>query len=219
MSAAIDTAPGADAPLVHGTLRLNALIFGAILGAMTGVALLVLALVAAQPAMAPARLPVILLSVFLPGYQPGFAGGVAGLVGGLAAGGLVGAGVYWINARALLGRLDSVVELERRDAEFPAAALRLHGPSLGFAVGVIAALSLIGATNWLVVRGTAHESVHARLLAHILPGYDVTPTGSLVGACGLFAIVFVLCLAFAGLYNGLAAVRGRGTASRSSSSR
>jgi len=219
VSAGTDTAPAADVPLIHGTLRLNALIFGAILGAMTGVALLVLALIAAHPAMAPTRLPVILLGVFLPGYQPGIAGGIAGFVWGLAGGGLVGAGVYWINARALLGRLDSVVDLQRCDAEFPAAALRLHGPSLGLAVGSIAALSLIGATNWLVLRGTAGESVHARLLAHVLPGYDVTPAGSLVGACGLFAIVFVLCLAFAGLYNGLAAARGRGAASRSSSSR
>jgi len=219
VSAATDTAPAAEAPLIDGTLRLNALIFGAILGAMTGVALLVLALIAAQPAMAPTRLPVILLGVFLPGYQPGIAGGLAGMVWGLVAGGLVGAGAYWINARAQLGRLDSVVDLQRRDGEFPAAALRLHGPSLGLAVGATAALALIGATNWLVLRGTAHESVHARLLAHVLPGYQVTPAGSLVGACGLFAIAFVLCLVFAGLYNGLAALRGRGAASRSNSSR
>jgi hypothetical protein len=208
----------ADTPLVHGTLRMNALIFGAILGVMTGAALLALALAADRPVMAPTRLPVILLGVFLPGYQPGLAGGAAGLVWGIAAGGLAGAGVYWINARAVLGRLDSAFELERPGDEFPAAALRLRGLSLGLAVGAVAALLLVVATNWLVLRGTAAHSVHARLLAQILPGYDVTPAGSLAGACGLFAIMFVLGLVFAGIYNALAALRGRGATSRSSSS-
>jgi hypothetical protein len=175
--------------------------------------LLVLALIAAQPAMAPTRLPVILLGVFLPGYQPGRRR-LPASSGDSPPADLVGPACT--DQRARCWAPDSAVDLQRatRSSGGGVAPAR---PSLGLAVGVIAALSLIGATNWLVLRGTAHESVHARLIAHGLPGYDVTPAGSLAGACGLFAIVFVLCLGFAALYNGLAALRGRGAASSSSS--
>ena len=47
------------------------------------------------------------------------------------------------------------------------------------------------ATNWLVLRGTAGESVHARLLAQVLPGYAVDPVGSLIGAAELFVLLYV----------------------------
>ncbi len=56
-------------------------------------------------------------------------------------------------------------------------------------------------TNWLVLRGTAGESVHARLLAQVLPGYAVDPVGSLIGAVELFVLLYVFCVALARIYN------------------
>jgi hypothetical protein len=199
--------------LIRATLRLNTLIFGAILGLMTGLLLLALGVAAGLPPLAPMRLPVLLFSVFLPGYAPGLAGALAGFLWGCVAGGLIGGAVYWINARAALSALDRLVEVEPRDGDFPAAALHLHGPSLGLAIGAIGAVGLFGATNWLVLRGTAGESIHARLLAQVLPGYQVSFAGSLVGAIELFLILFAFCLAFAQLYNGLAAARRRHSSS------
>ena len=195
--------------LIRTTLRMNTLIFGAILGLMTGSMLFALGLAAGVPALAPTRLPVVLLGVFVPGYAAGFPGALAGFLWGCIAGGLVGGGVYWINCRAVLSRLDRLVEIEGRNADFPVAALRLHGPSLGLAVGAVGAAGLIGATSWLVVRGTAAASIHARLLAQVLPGYEVNFAGSLAGAAELFLILFVLCIAFAQIYNRLAEARRR----------
>ena len=204
----------ADALLIRATLRMNTLIFGAILGLMTGALLFALAMAASLPPLAPMRLPVVLLSVFLPGYATGLAGALAGLVWGSIAGGLLGAAVYRINARAALSAIDQVVEVGPRDGDFPTAAVRLHGPSLGLAVGAIGAAGLVGATNWLVLRGTAGQSIHARLLAQILPGYQVDFAGSLVGACELFVLLFAFCLAFALIYNRLAAARRGRSSSR-----
>jgi len=197
----------AEALLIRATLRMNTLIFGAILGLMTGMLLFALAVAASLPPLAPMRLPVVLLSVFLPGYAANLGGAVAGFGWGCVAGGLIGAAVYWVNARAALSALDRVVEVESRGADFPTAAVRLHGPSLGFAIGAIGAAGLFVATNWLVLRGTAAESIHARLLSQVLPGYQVDFTGSLVGACELFALLFAFCLVFAWTYNRLAAAR------------
>jgi hypothetical protein len=203
-----------DALLIRATLRMNTMIFGAILGLMTGVLLFALGIAAGLPSLAPMGLPVVLLSVFLPGYATGVAGALAGFGWGCVAGGLVGAAVYWINARAALSALERVVEVEPRAGDFPAAAVRVHGPSLGLAIGAIGAAGLFGATNWLVLRGTAAESIHARLLAQVLPGYQVDFAGSLVGACELFFVLFAFCLAFAWTYNRLAAARqGRASSS------
>jgi hypothetical protein len=51
--------------------------------------------------------------------------------------------------------------------------------------------------------------VRARLLAEVLPGYSVSPVGSIVGAIELFAILYVFCHAFALIYNSLAGRRSR----------
>ena len=85
--------------------------------------------------------------------------------------------------------------------------LRLHGPSLGLAVGLMGALGLVATTNWLVLRGTAADSVHARLLSEILPGYSVDLAGSLLGAGELFVVLFLLCQVFTSVYNRIVRMR------------
>jgi hypothetical protein len=74
-------------------------------------------------------------------------------------------------------------------------------------LGGIAALGLLITTNWLVVRGTAEESVHAALLAQYLPGYAVSAAGSILGAVDVFIITYVFCVLLAVIYNGVAAWR------------
>ncbi len=201
-------AEGDDAlSLLHATVRLNASIFGVILGLLTGFALLALALVADFTRHGHASLLVALLGVFLPGYGRSLGGALAGLVWGFIGGGGLGAGIYWINYRYLLGRVDELVTGASTGGDFPRAVLRLHGPALGVALGVTGALGLVATTNWLVLRGTAAQSVHARLLAQVFPGYSVSLVGSLIGAAELFALVFVFCVVFAWIYNAIVRLR------------
>ena len=209
MTARADRDPDADLALLRATLRVNTAIFGAIFGSLAGLVLFALGLASAGDAQGHAPLLVALLGVFLPGFGPGWTGALAGLFWGALAGGAVAAGIYRINGRAALGSVDALVAMDAAGGDFPAATLRLHGPALGLGVGAAGALGLVVTTNWLVLRGTAAESIHARLLAHYLPGYAVDFGGSLVGAVELFALLFVLCMALAHLYNRIVEFRHR----------
>lgn len=180
-------------------MRLNTLIFGALLGLMTGLVLFALAM-AAQRGGGFALL-VSLLAVFLPGYALGWQGALLGLLWGFVAGAALGSGIYRINYRSLLSRIDDLVATAQPNGDLPHAILRLHGPSLGLAMGTIGALGLVATTGWLVVRGTASQSVHAGLLSEILPGYTVSFGGAIVGAAEFFIILYVLSFVFARVYN------------------
>jgi len=189
--------------LMRATLRFNTLIFGVILGLFAGIALLVLALVASGDA-GFGRLAVFLIGIFLPGYVPDWQGALIGFAWGFVLGAALGGVIYRINSLRVLSQLDRLIVAQKGADGFREAVLRLHGPSLGLAIGAAGALGLIATTNMLVARGTAGQSVRARLLAEVLPGYTVSPAGSLVGAVELFAILYVFCHAFALIYNSLA---------------
>jgi hypothetical protein len=198
-----------DPQLVWTTVRLNTWVFGMILGLMSGLLLFALGLVAGFASGEYLGLTVTLIGIFVPGYGPGWEGALAGLFWGFLGGGLLGAGVYRITTRSALTRIDELVAFERGDRDFPEAILRLHGPSLGLAIGVTGALGLVGTTSWLVIRGTAAHSVHARLLSEILPGYSVDLPGSFVGAAELFVLLYLVCQVLAFVYNRVARVRQR----------
>ena len=102
-------------------------------------------------------------------------------------------GHYRINARNVLEKVDELVIAERGANGFTRAVLRLDGHSLGLAIGAVSALGLVTTTDMLVARGTAAESVHARLLSEVLPGYTVSLVGSLIGAVELFVVAYVFC--------------------------
>ena len=209
MEEPMDRNVDADLPLLQATMRVNTLIFGIIFGLLAGLALLALALAAADRDHGHAPLLVALLGVFLPGYAQGWLGALAGLVWGCVLGSALAAGIYRINCRVALARVDDLVAMDGGSGEFPVAVLRLHGPSLGIAIGAIGGLGLIVTTNWLVLRGTAAESVHAQLVAHFLPRYAVDLPGSLIGAAELFVILYVSSLLFASIYNRVVALRQR----------
>ncbi len=208
---AADPRLDADLPLLRATMRVNTVIFGVIFGLLVGAVLFALGLAASADGRGSAAFAVALLGVFLPGYGPRWPGALAGLVWGCVVGGAVAAAIYRINCRTVLAGLEDLVAVDAGGGEFPRAVLRLHGPSLGVAIGTVGALGLVATTNWLVLRGTAAESIHARLLAHYLPGYAVDFGGSLIGAVELFALLFVSCVALARIYNGVVEWRGRRT--------
>jgi hypothetical protein len=195
-----------DRDLLAATLAFNTRVFGAILGVLGGVALLALGIVG-HYGHGLVRLAVALIGVFLPGYASSWAGALIGAFWGIVLGVLLGAGIYRLNVRHVLGKLDRLVIREVGQAELPRAVLRLDGGALALAIGTIGALGLVTTTNMLVARGTAAESVHARLLSEVLPGYAVTPAGSVVGALELFALLYVCCRGFAMIYNAVAARR------------
>src|SRR5262249_57352744 len=88
--------------------------------------------------------------------------------------------------------------------------LQTSGNTLGIAVGAVAALQLSFATVWLVLRGTADESVHAKLLSHYLPGYTVTLQGSLLGGLELFVLVYLSSALTGETYNAVTRYRHKG---------
>jgi hypothetical protein len=197
-----------DQDVLAATLAFNTRVFSAILGLFSGAVLFALSLVAHYGTGA-GHLTVALIGVFLPGYSAGWLGAFAGAFWGIALGVVLGAGIYRINARRVLAKVDELVIPEGDEAGFPRAVLRLDGASIGLAIGAIGALGLITTTNMLVARGTAAQSVHARLLSEVLPGYRVSPLGSVIGAIELFIVLYLSCRAFAAVYNAVATGRHR----------
>lgn len=80
---------------------------------------------------------------------------------------------------------------------------------LGIAIGSAMGGALFLSTSFLVIRGTADNSVHAALLANYLPGYTVSFMGGALGAAELFLLVFISCVTLAIIYNKVVDIRHR----------
>lgn len=150
-----------------------------------------------------------LLAIFFPGYSVSTAGAWVGAFWAFV---YCGTG-SWLSYRVygkVLGTRISALLLNPVSTENPVlkpSTLRLHGVSLGVAIGAIAGLGLFASTAWLVIRGTAGESVHAALFSNYIPGYSVSIIGGLWGAIELFGLVFLSCLLLATVYNKLVEMR------------
>jgi ABC-type dipeptide/oligopeptide/nickel transport system permease subunit len=78
--------------------------------------------------------------------------------------------------------------LDRHDEEaIRRAILRMRVRGLGIAMGLLCALGLFAATNFLILRGGEHVGAHLGLLSAYFPGYRVSFVGSLIGF--LYAMV------------------------------
>ena len=73
--------------------------------------------------------------------------------------------------------------------------LWLNVRAFGLGLGLLGALAIFVATNWLVLKGGDPVGPHLRLLGQYFLGYRVTFAGSLIGA----AYGFVLSAAAGGL--------------------
>lgn len=149
-----------------------------------------------------------LLGVFMPGYSASPHGAWLGLLWGMFYGGLFGGAVTALYERTVGASLaEFVIWDEASVRRLRPPVLRFSSQALGIALGAAVALQLVLATWWLVLRGTADESVHAKLLSYYLPGYTVSFQGSLIGAVELFFLVYLLSALAGGVYNLIAMLR------------
>ena len=87
------------------------------------------------------------------------------------------------------------------------AVVRLNGHILGFVIGVIAALGIFAATNWLVFKGGEVVGPHLSLLGNFFIGYSVTFLGSFIGAAYAFILGYLAGLFVGSIYNGVVFLR------------
>jgi len=204
-----------DEVLLHATVKWNTRMFAGICGLIGAFTLLCATYLSFYMGLSfPGEYQYLnLLGVFLPGYNVSPGGAWVGFLWGGLIGGVSGAVIYRIYARSIRQQVAEYFAGSRSKDDLENAVLNLHGPSLGLALGSIAALGLLITTNWLVVRGTADESVHAALLSEYLPGYAVSTSGSILGAVYVFVITYLFCVLLSAIYNGIVALRQKGTAS------
>jgi hypothetical protein len=207
-----DTPVAIDEVLLHATVKWNTLLFAGICGLIGALTLLCATYLSLYRGLPDPGHYLNLLGVFLPGYAVSAAGAWIGFLWGGFVGAVSGAIIYRIYARSIRRQVADYFAGAKSADDLEYAVLKLHGHSLGLALGGIAALGLLITTNWLVLRGTADESVHARLLSHYLPGYSVSFLGSIVGALEIFIVLYVFSLVLGAIYNRIVALRHKGAA-------
>jgi len=152
-----------------------------------------------------------LLGIFMPGYLASSVGAWFGLLWGLIYGGACGGAIAWVYVRSLGANLPPRVIWDHaalRELRSPVLCISSH--ALGLALGFTAAAQLVLSTLWLVLRGTADESTHAKLLSHFLPGYTVSVPGSLLAGLELFLFLYLFASIVGSTYNAIAFRRGGG---------
>jgi hypothetical protein len=149
-----------------------------------------------------------LLGVFLPGYEVSAVGAWIGLFWGAVLGASIAVLLYRFYIRQMVRQFHRLTPLACEVDQPTQATLMIDGHSFGLALGSISALGLFITTNWLVIQGTADESVHARLLENYLPGYSVSFPGSLVGGLIIFIMTYLFSQLLSWLYNRLASTAG-----------
>jgi hypothetical protein len=80
---------------------------------------------------------------------------------------------------------------------------RLDPVALGASLGIVGGALLILATNILVLKGGPNVGSHLSLLSQYLPGYRVTPVGSVLGALYVAGAAFLFGWLMAHLRNAL----------------
>ncbi|PYJ70498.1 MAG: hypothetical protein DME75_09160 [Verrucomicrobia bacterium] len=88
---------------------------------------------------------------------------------------------------------------------FTQAVLRLSEKILGFVLGILFALIIFIATNWLVIKGGPVVGPHLALLGQYFKGYSVSFFGSIIGAAYGFVTGYLSGLIIAWIYNAIVA--------------
>jgi hypothetical protein len=202
-----------DEVLLHATVKWNTRLFAGICGLIGAFSLFCVTYLSLYRGLPSPGYYLNLLGVFLPGYSVSHAGAWIGFLWGGLIGAVSGAVMYRIYARSIRQQVADYFAGSRSREDLENAVLKLNGHSLGLALGSIAALGLLITTNWLVVRGTADESVHAALLSQYLPGYAVSVSGSILGAVDVFIVTYLFCWLLGAIYNRIVAWRKKGAAS------
>ncbi len=202
---------GVNFKLLNAAIRFNALMLGLTAGTLAAAIIYIATHASIARWGSESGNYLGLLAIFFPGYSVSSGGAWVGAFWAFVYAGTGSALSYRLYGRVLGTRIADIL-LSTVPTENPVlkpSVLRLHGFSLGFAIGAIAAMGLFFSTAWLVVRGTADESVHAALFSNYIPGYSVSILGGLWGAIELFALVFLACLLLATVYNKIVEMRHR----------
>ena len=209
MQATDPTASGINLKLLHAAIRFNALILGLTGGTLAALIIYFSTGVSIAKWGIDAGNYLGLLAVFFPGYSVSSAGAWIGAFWAFVYAGIFSSLSYWLYGRALGTRINHLPNTAEPSANpiLKPSILRLHGTSLGLAIGATMALGLFCSTAWLVIRGTAGESDHAALLSNYIPGYSVSIGGGFLGAIELFIFVFLACLLLAVVYNKIVELR------------
>lgn len=85
--------------------------------------------------------------------------------------------------------------------------LWLNAKVVGLVLGILFALGIFVATNWLVIKGGDRVGPHLQLLSQYFIGYRVTFFGSLIGAAYGFAVGTLSGALIGWIYNKIAAFR------------
>ncbi|KPK31864.1 MAG: hypothetical protein AMK70_11615 [Nitrospira bacterium SG8_35_1] len=83
----------------------------------------------------------------------------------------------------------------------------LNAKVVGLAMGLILALGIFVATNWLIIKGGERVGPHLILLSQYFIGYKVTFLGSLIGAAYGFALGTICGALMGWIYNKIVAFR------------
>jgi hypothetical protein len=189
--------------LLAAAIRFNALVLGFTAGTLAAAIIYFATQISIAKWGANSGGFLSLLAIFFPGYSVSGSGAWIGAFWAFVYAGTFSALSYRLYGRVLGTRISEVL-LSTTPSENPVlkpSVLRLHGVSLGAAIGTMSALSLFCSTAWLVLRGTAGQSEHAALFSNYIPGYSVSISGALMGAVSLFIMVFLACLLLANVYN------------------
>ena len=85
--------------------------------------------------------------------------------------------------------------------------IRLSRNVLGLTLGILFAVGIFLATNFLVLKGGPTVGSHLQLLNQYFPGYTVTFGGSFLGAAYGFAVGYVSGWIIAAVYNWVVLLR------------
>lgn len=195
--------------LLRAVTKINTLLLAIVFGFVGGVGLFSITYISLLRGLPQPGHYLNLLGVFLPGYDVSHTGAWIGMFWGAVIGALLAAMFYRIYARTIPKLVQEYLRDGTDSDDLLSVSLRFDGNYLGLALGSIVSVGLIVTTNWLVLRGTADESVHAQLLVNYLPGYSVSTVGSLIGALELFVITYLLSRLFSWVYNSVVSLRSR----------
>lgn len=195
--------------LLHAVVKMNMLLLGAVFGIVGGLIMFVITYMSLLRGLPEPGNYLNLLGIFLPGYTVSHAGAWIGMFWGALICGSLAAIFYRVYARGIPELVKEYIRSGAVNDDFLSTKLKLGGHSLGLALGTVLSTGLIITTNWLVFRGTADESVHAKLLVNYLPGYSVSTVGSLIGAIELFVVAYLLSRLFSKIYNGVMSARSK----------
>ncbi len=89
------------------------------------------------------------------------------------------------------------------------AVVQINANILGLVLGVVLALIIFVATNWLLVKGGDQVGTHLQLLSQFYLGYSVSFVGSIIGMGYGFVTGYVIGRFTAVVYNAVLWLRDR----------